>query len=189
MELCPELENIRKQSDANNARIRQLCAGLAEQQLAWRPGPNSWCIAEVLLHLERTTHIFLPIIDQVIEEARRGGCLSNGPFHLGLMGKFYVWYVEPPPHIRLPSPKPLVPSLEEPASNALPRFLSSQEEMKQRLEHANGIDLVRTRITSPFASFVKMDLLTLFSVGAAHERRHIWQISNVLAGLPSRSSL
>src|SRR5579859_5854358 len=82
--------------------------------------------------------------------------------------KFYVWYVEPPPRIRLSAPKPLVPLLDGPASDALPRFLNSQELMKQRLENANGIDIVNTRITSPFASFVKMNLFTLFSVGAGH---------------------
>lgn len=186
MDLCPELEGIRQQADANSARIQQLCAGFAEQQLAWRPGPNRWCIAEVLLHLERTVQVFLPIMDRAMEGARRDGRLSDGPFRLGWMGRFYVWYSGPPPRIRLSAPKPLAPLLEGPASDALPRFLNSHEQVRQRFEKANGIDLVRTRITSPFASFVKMDLLTLFSVFNAHERRHIWQISNIRAQLPSR---
>ena len=188
MELISELESIRQQTDTISARAVELSAGLSEQQLAWRPRPSSWSIAENLLHLERTTHIFLPIIDRALDDARRNGCLSNGPFHLGMMGKFYVWYVEPPPHIRLSAPKPLVPLLDGPASDALPRFLTSQELMKQRLENANGIDIVRTRITSPFARFVKMNLFTLFSVGAGHGRRHIWQASNVRVQLPSRPS-
>lgn len=188
MALIAELESLCQQTDAISTRAVELSAGLSEQQLAWRPRPSSWSIAENLLHLERTTHIFLPIIDRAVEQARRDGCLSNGPFHLGMMGKFYVWYVEPPPHIRLSAPKPLVPLLDGPASDALPRFLTSQELMKQRLENANGIDIVSARITSPFASFVKMNLFALFSVFTGHERRHIWQASNVLAQLSSRSS-
>lgn len=188
MALVTELENIRQQTDAISARAVELFAGLSEEQLAWRPGPSRWCIAENLLHLERTVLIFLPVIDRAIENARRNGRLSNGPFHLGLMGRFFVWYVEPPAHIRLSAPKPLVPLLDGPASDALPRFLNSQELMKQRLENANGIDIVSTRITSPFASFVKMNLFALFSVGTGHGRRHIWQASNVRAQLPSLSS-
>lgn len=186
MALLAELESVREQTDVNSARARELCAGLTEEQLAWRPNPASWCIAEVLLHLERTTQIFLPIIDRAIENARRDGHLSDGPFRLGWMGKFYVWYAGPPARVRLSAPKPLVPLLEGPASDALPRFLSAQELMKQRFETANGIDIVRTRITSPFASFVKMSLFALFSVGVAHERRHIWQISNTRQQLSSR---
>jgi DinB family protein len=184
-----ELESIRQQTDANGERLKGLCAFLSEAQLAWRPRPSSWCIAEVLLHLERTTQVFLPVIDNGIESARRNGHLSNGPFRLGWMGRFYVWYVEPPPRIRLPAPKIIRPLFEGSALDALPRFLQSQELMKQRLDHANGIDIVRTRITSPLASIIKMSLFALFSVGAAHERRHIWQITNIRAQLASRSSL
>lgn len=94
MDPVPELENIREQTDANSERFRELCYGLDESQLKWRPQPNSWCIAEVLLHLEKTTRVFLPPIDEAIENARRNGRLSTGPFRLGRMGKFYVWYVE-----------------------------------------------------------------------------------------------
>lgn len=188
MALVAELESVQQQTDSNSARARELCAGLTEEQLAWRPNPASWCIAEVLLHLERTTQIFLPIIDGAIENARRDGRLSDGPFRLGWMGKFYVWYAGPPARVRLSAPKPLVPLLEGPASGALPRFLSSQELMKRRFETANGVDIVRTRITSPFASFVKMSLFTLFSVFIAHERRHLWQASNLHRDLLVRSN-
>lgn len=55
MALVAELESVRLQTDAISARAVELSAGLTEQQLAWRPGPSSWCIAENLLHLERTT--------------------------------------------------------------------------------------------------------------------------------------
>lgn len=185
MALVAELESIRQQTDANSERLKELCASLDKAQLAWRPGPSSWCIAEVLLHLERTTHVFLPVIDNAIENARRNGLLSYGPFRLGWMGRFYVWYVEPPPRIRLPAPKIIRPLFEGSALDALARFLQSQELMKQRLDHANGIDIVRTRITSPLAGIIKMSLFALFSVGAAHERRHIWQVSNLRAQLPS----
>lgn|SRR5690348_5338962 len=179
MALIAELQNIRDQVDANSQRMQELCAGLSEAQLAWRPAETRWSIAENLLHLERTAQIFFPIIDRAVEDARRDGRLSNGPFKLGFMGKLFVKYSEPPPKIRLSAPKPLRVLLDGPAADALPRFLASQEQWKQRLESANGVDIVRTRITSPFASFVKMSLFALFSVGPAHERRHIWQASNV----------
>lgn len=185
MPLIPELERIRTETDEISMRAEELCNGLSEQQLSWRPDPSSWCIAEVLLHLDKTTRIFLPLIDRAIEDSRRQGRLSNGPFRLGWMGRFYVWYAGPLARIRLPAPKPLVPVLKESASNALPQFLQSQELMKQRFNDANGVDLARTRITSPFASFIKMNLFVLFSVGTAHECRHISQASNVLLKLQS----
>ena len=89
MALNPQLQNIRQQVDANSARLLEICAGLSEAQLAWRPAETKWSIAENLLHLERTAQIFLPIIDRAIEDARRDGHLSDGPFKLGLMGSHF----------------------------------------------------------------------------------------------------
>ena len=183
--LIPELRNIREQVDAKSQRMQELCAGLSEKQLAWRPAETKWSIAENLLHLERTAQIFFPIIDRAIEDARRRGRLSNGPFKLGFMGTLFVKYSEPPPKIRLRAPKPLRVLLEGPAADALPRFLASQGQFKDRLESANGMDIVRVRITSPFSSFVRMSLFALFSVFPAHERRHVWQASNVRKELPA----
>lgn len=185
MALIPELQSIREQVDANSHRMQELCAGLSEKQLAWRPAETKWSIAENLLHLERTAQIFFPIIDRAIEDARRDGRLSNGPFRLGIMGTLFVKYSEPPPKIRLSAPKPLRVSLDGPAGEMLPRFLASQEEFNLRLENANGVNIARVRITSPFASFIRMSLFALFSVFPAHERRHVWQASNVRRELPA----
>lgn len=80
MALVTELENIRQQTDAISARAVELFAGLSEEQLAWRPGPSRWCIAENLLHLERTVLIFLPVIDRAIENARRKRPPKQWPF-------------------------------------------------------------------------------------------------------------
>jgi DinB superfamily len=185
MTLAPELEKIGQETATVNAHAKALCEGLTEEQMAWRPQPGKWSIAENLVHLELTTRAVLPVVDKAIEGARQKKCYSDGPFPLGMMGRFFVWYAEPPPVLKLPAPKSIRPLLQGTAMNALPQFLRSQQLMLERLERANGIDLNRTRITSPFASFVRMSLLALFSVFTSHERRHIWQASNVRKQLPT----
>lgn len=182
------LERIRGEAEANEKRLQALVAELGETELAWRPQPKSWSIAEILIHLRLTNEACLPAVDRAIEEARRKGLLSEGPFRLGRMGRFFVWYVEPPPVIRLPAPKVLRPLLEGRASEALPQLLESRRAVLERMEGAAGIDLVRARFVSPFASFVKMDLLAMFSVFTAHERRHLWQGENVRKALEERGA-
>jgi hypothetical protein len=185
MTLAPELEKIRQETEAVNAQAKALCEGLTEEQMAWRPQPEKWSIAENLVHLDLTTRAVLPVVDKAIEEAQQKKFYSDGPFPLGIMGRFFVWYAEPPPVLKLPAPKSIRPMLQGTAMGALPQFLRSQQLMLERLERANGIDLNRTRITSPFASFVRMSLFALFSVFTGHERRHIWQASNVRKQLPT----
>jgi hypothetical protein len=179
MPLVLELERIRQEIEFINAQAIAFCEGLRETELSWRPEPGRWSLAEILVHLRVTTQAFLPSVDRAVEDARRQNLVGEGPFLLGLMGKFYVWYVEPPPVIRLPAPKQLRPLLGGPPSDALPGFLQSQQWMVARLESANGLDLARVRVRYPLAKFIRMNLLAFFSVFTGHERRHLWQASNL----------
>lgn len=180
MAICFELETLRHEADATRDQLQALVRGLSEEQLGWRAGAGKWTIAEILTHLSLTAQICLPAVDRAMDEAERRGWKSLGPFCLTTMGRFFVWYVEPPPKIKLPAPAPLLPKLNGPASEAWPEYLRRHGEVVERMERASGYDLNRARFRSPFARFVTMDLLAVFSVFTAHERRHIWQAKNVV---------
>ena len=188
MALVAELEKIRAEIMAINSEAIALCDGLNEDQLGWRENPGRWSIAENLVHLHVTAKTFLPSVEDAIAKARAKNCMSDGPFKLGARGRFFVWYVEPPPLIRLPAPKLLKPMLQGPASDALPTFLRSQQKALNLLEQANGVDLNRTRIQSPLARFIQMDILTILSVFTGHERRHMVQAKAVREKLAGRAS-
>ncbi len=175
--LCTEVSAV-------NAAAGALCEGLDEGQLAWRPHPGTWSIAENLIHLRATTEAFLPAVDSALQKTRQKGWRSAGPFQLGWYGRLLVWYVEPPPAIRLPAPKALRPQLSGSPADALGNFLRWQTAMRQRIESAAGLDLAALRFPSPLASYVRMNLLEFFSVFNGHARRHVWQGDNVRRALP-----
>jgi len=164
---------------AINSEAKALCDGLTPQQLGWRINSATWSIAENLIHLCRTTAVFMPALDWAIAESRRRGFLSSGPFRLGWYGRILVWYVQPPPVIRLPAPKALIPRLQGPSEQALDQFLQSQSELLCRVDAARGLDLTRLRFPSPLARYIRMNLLEYFCVANGHSRRHLWQASNV----------
>ena len=179
MILAPQLEAIRSEIAAIDRRVQELCRSLSEEQLAWRPKANRWSIAENLIHLETTTEVMLPAVDQSIAEGLQRNLRSDGPYDLGWLGRIYVWYSEPPPKIRLPAPKVLKPVRSGSGLDVLPAFLASQQQMVVRLEQANGLDLSRARFQSPIAAYIKMNLLSFFSVFTAHERRHMAQADEI----------
>jgi len=174
-----ELDEIRRETARASARAAALCAGLDAESLAWRPRPDAWSIAEILAHLERTTEVFLPGLEEAIARARRRRQLASGPFHLNAWGRLLVWYVEPPPPVRLPAPRPLRPAVGGDPLGALPRFLISQEWFLSRLPELEGIDLARATYISPIARYIRMSVLAFLRVHVAHERRHLWQGENV----------
>jgi len=186
MQLVGELEQIDHEMGACDDQVRRLCEGLSPEELCWRPAPKSWSIAENLVHLRITTEVFAPAAERAIRAAREKDLLSQGPFPLGRMDRFFIWYVEPPPLMRLPAPKPLKPPLEEStAEGALQEFLDSQELMIRQIHSANGVDLRRARVISPIASYIRMSLLAFFKVHPGHERRHLWQMAKVREQLRS----
>jgi hypothetical protein len=176
--LCTELL-------AANADATALCNGLTGDQLAWRPHPTKWSIAENLIHLCTTTEVFLPAVDHAIRKSLDRGLQHPGPFHLGVYGRLLVWYVEPPPAVRLPAPKALRPKLPGSTERVLENFLGSQIEMMRRMEDANGLNLTVLRFPSPLASYVRMNLLEFFCVFNGHSRRHLWQAANVRRDIPT----
>jgi hypothetical protein len=178
---------LRDELLAINAEAEVLCDGLSPHELGLRPEPQKWSIAENLIHLCTTTEVFMPRVDWAVTELRRKGCLRAGPLHLGWYGRVLVWYVQPPPVIRLPAPKALIPRLEGPPERALSRFLESQTELRRRIEDASDLDLTKLRFPSPLASYIRMNLLEFFSVGNGHSRRHLWQAANVRQSILNRA--
>ena len=145
-----------------NSQATALCDGLSDDQLAWRPHPGKWSIAENFIHLRITAEIFLPAVDYALAETISSGLICSGPFRLGWYGRLLVWYVESPPVMRLPAPKALRPALLGHPSKALGDFLSLQAAMLQRMEDAGGLDLTGPRFASPLASYIRMNLWEVF---------------------------
>ena len=67
----PDSKSLENELSAVNTAATALCEGLSADQLAWRPHPAKWSIAENLLHLSTTTEVFLPAVDHAILESRR----------------------------------------------------------------------------------------------------------------------
>jgi hypothetical protein len=174
-----DAKTLRDELLAINADAEAVCDGLSSHELGMVTEPQKWSIAENLIHLCTTTEVFMPMVDQAMAEIRRRGFMSAGPFQLGWYGRLLVWYVQPPPMIRLPAPKALIPRREGPPEEALGRFLQSQTELLRRIEEASDLDLTKLRFPSPLASYIRMNLLEFFSVGNGHSRRHLWQAANV----------
>jgi hypothetical protein len=170
---------------AVDAEARKLCAGLAEEQLSWRPKPGSWSIAQNLAHLRATAEVFLPAVDSAIEASRIMGLRSEGPFVLSPFGRLIVWRMEARPMIRMQAPKILRPRLLSSAGSELEHFLLSQEAFRQRIAEANGLDLIALRFPSPVASYFRGNLLEFFSAFNAHSRRHLWQANKVRRAMSS----
>lgn len=173
------LDEVRAEIAAVNSDARKLCEGLSEEQLSWRPHPGKWSIAENLVHLNITTQTYVPNIQRSMQLARERGVQGSGAFDLGLIGKWFVQYLEPPFRVRTKAPKMIRPLLQGPATDALPQFLRCQEMLLKQVNAAEGVDLGRAVFVSPFTGLLRMKLIAAFATITAHDRRHLWTITRI----------
>lgn len=163
-----------------------LAAPLDGEQLWWRPEPDRWSIGECLDHLVRTGEAYLGALDEALEGGRRLPPGADASRRRTLLGRWTPRLLEPPPRLRLPAPEAVRPRAEgattspdRAAEDVLPRFLALRGRLGERLETADALDVGRIRVTSPFLSLVRFDVVSAFHVVAAHERRHLWQARRV----------
>jgi len=170
-----DLADCLRQLDGVDADTASLLNGMTEVQFHWSPVAAHWSIEQCLVHLVIVGAKYLPLIDEAMENARADRLLSRGPFRYGFIERWFVRSTEPPPGIRLRTPISARPPDDQPLPFVIANFLTMQDDFRKRIRAANGLDLARAKVASPFIRALKMGLGPCFEFLAAHERRHLWQ--------------
>jgi len=173
--LGPDLSELYRQFQAINQDTHQLLNSLTDTEFNWHPKPGKWSMAQCFDHLIVTGHLSLTNIQAAISEARSRGLSGEGPFHYGLVEKWFVRLMEPPPIIRFKAPKVYAPPPDRALAEIGPAFFSMQDQILDSLRQADGIDLARAKVRNPVTNLLKLSVGQEFAFTAAHERRHLWQ--------------
>jgi DinB superfamily len=177
------LESVETELDEATARAWQLVKSTDPRLFTVRPKPVSWSAAECLSHLSISTDMFLPVLQQAIREAREKGLTSDRKPSMDLIGRTLRWFLEPPIRSRVKTAAPLVPRSVRAKAEAFGEFSSLQSKLIDLLHAAEGLDLRKLKIVSPFDKRVKYNLYSAFRIIAAHQRRHLWQAEQAVAEL------
>jgi hypothetical protein len=185
--LAREIDDFRQQFEQISADAEALVTPLNDAQFIWKPGEHLWSIAECLEHMNATARSYLPAIDEGIADAIKHGAYAEGPFQYSLIGRLFSRLMEPPVRLRLRAALDKQPGPQRPKRETLAGFRAYQVQYVDRLRQANGIDLSRSCVRSPLASWIRIPLGSAFASMAAHERRHLWQMRKLtqMQGFPA----
>jgi hypothetical protein len=175
--LPADLQILEEALDAAERDARALVAGLTDARGAWRAEAGSWSVAECLDHLGTANGIYLGAMQPAAARALGAGRERRGPAHPGLIGAWFVKFLEPPVKARFKTkaPRAIRPRTAPALGDAITTFLASQDEVRTFLRTYADIDLTGVRFPNPFIRGVRFSLATGLHVIAAHERRHLWQ--------------
>lgn len=157
------------------ADLQRLACGLTEAQFHAPSRRGGWSVGFCLEHLILTGQAFLPQWDAALQKApvRCSGCDRHYPYNW--YERMFLQSVEPPYAIRTKSAHFATPSSRRPLADTIRRFLAMHRELTHRIELAATRNPARTKVQSPFASWLRYPLGFSFDLALAHERRHLWQ--------------
>jgi len=184
--LAPEFDEFRKQFDALALDADALVAPLGDEQFVWQPAPDCWSVAQCLDHLNVSARVYLPVMDEGIADAIRRGLYDAGPHSYNWLGRLHVYFCQPTTRLRVKATMSFQPASGRPRHEVMAAFRAYQVQYVDRLRQANGLDLARARVASPFTRWLRIPLGSSFAMMVAHERRHLAQARRVLqaAGCP-----
>ena len=159
-------------------------AGLSHADFNWRPEPGAWSIAECLAHLNLSDEAYCNNIATAI----RSGVPGVGPFQLGWVEARFAKFMEPPFKVKCKTPKGFQPGPEHNVEKVIEDWRRIHERFLELASQTDGLHLTKIRVLSPASSLFSVSLLGAFVIPAAHDRRHLWQISRLKSMLPKSSA-
>ena len=175
--LPADLQTLDDALGAAERDARALVSGLTEVLGTWRAAAGSWSVSECLDHLGTANRVYLDAMQPSAARARADGRPRRGPARPGLIGGWFVNYLEPPvkPRLKSKAPRLIRPRTAPSLNDAFVAFLASHDDVRAFLRAHADIDLTGVRFPNPFIPGVRFSLATGLHVIAAHERRHLWQ--------------
>ena len=180
MPLPPDLQTFLDQYDTAERDARALLAGLPETMALWRADRESWSVAHCLDHLGRTNRVYIAAMEAPIALARQAGRTRRGPVRPGPFGGFFARQAEPPvKRVRIRAPQKIAPALRVSLAAASESYFASHQLLRGFVTTNADLDLTHIHFVNPFIRGVRFGVASGLQIIAAHERRHLWQASNI----------
>jgi hypothetical protein len=157
-------------------RVNRRAASLVRvrpEQLEWRPPAGGWSMAEVLEHLTVTNERYL----SAMREATPVPVTEPKAWRPTIAGALLNFALRRP-KLRMKTPRVFSPG-PQPRARVFHEFLRTQLDLRREAERAIAADLRRTRVASPAATMLRLNLGDCFEILVTHANRHLGQVERI----------
>lgn len=165
--------------------VRNAGEGLDRETFNRRPAEGRWSVGECIDHLSATARLYLPVLTDAIDVARKKGVTGSRGSGQTWLGRIFVRGQEPPPRwpSRIRTWPELQPARDLDPADTLDEFEALHEELIVRMNEANDLDRKKIKVRSVLNTRLRLSLGDWFAFLAAHGRRHLWQAEQALKDL------
>jgi DinB superfamily len=183
--LHPQLEAIRDEFIAAQIRLHRLADTIPQTNWSRRPKPERWSIAECVGHLNLTGAAFLPLLEAALRQGRESGITPPKRYRRDPVGWLLWRTAGPPVRYRTRTAPAFVPASDQPVPELLKEFDRLQAAQIGCVVQADGLDLGRLWIRSPFNPRVRYNAYSCLTILPRHQHRHLWQAESVAKEISS----
>ena len=174
------LQTIAGETELLNDSARQLVADLNNEQLNWKPAPDSWSIAQCLDHLTLASEKFDQYFKGAIARAReKNRPVTTPAYRPTAVGGWLIKQMLPEATRKVRAPKVFKPAEGSSIKDPLARFLHQQQVFLSFVQDARGIDYNKTKLRSPVTPLMRYSLADAFVITVVHGWRHLAQARRV----------
>jgi len=158
--------------------FEKITENLELDELNFKPHPNSWSMAENLLHLIRLNSSYFPIFDQIMCDNYRPPFLAKLPFLAATVGK--LLYGSMNSKTKVKTFAIWEPSSTHHTQNILQEFNKHQMELSAYIQKLEPFFEKGKIIHSPANKLLVYELDKAIDILIAHEKRHLRQCKTIL---------
>lgn len=166
------LSDLKQRTNQVITQAEELMDHTAEA-LNSKPSTTSWSALECIEHLNRYGDFYLPELNQRIKENRKP---TAPTFKSGMLGNYFAKSLLPKePLNKMKTFKSMDPSNSKLDKRTVQLFIDQQKQMLSILEHAEKINLNKTKTAISISKWIKLKFGDTLRVVIYHNQRHLLQ--------------
>jgi len=173
-----------QQIDEITQKFTEAFGSLSNEQLNWKPDPNTWSIAQNIDHLITINETYFPITKAIRQGDYRLPFTAKFGFLVRFFGDQILKASQPERKNKMKTFPVWEPASSKVPTGIIERFKTHQETLKKWIEDAQGLAAQGQVISSPANKYIVYKLEKAFEIIVNHERRHFNQAKEVYEALP-----
>lgn len=165
--------------DFLTSEFKKSFSRLTEEQLNWKPNPETWSIAQNIAHIMTVNRDYFPVIDNIQSANYKTPLIGKISFLTNMFGKFILNAVEPGRKKKMKTAGKWNPQESQYPADILNQFEEQQAKLKQMINKCSDLLDKNIVISSPAMKSIVYKLDTAFDIIVNHEERHLNQAREV----------
>lgn len=177
-----QLSAITQSLESAQSRLRALSDRISGKDWSRKPAPEEWSAADCVEHLNFTSDAYIPLLRDALAEARElAPAAQAARYRKDALGWFMAMMIGPMRHIgkfrigRVKTTSDFVPRGGKSRERLLSDFVRLHAELLTILRNADGLQIDRVKIVSPFGGKMRYNAYSALVIVAAHQHRHLDQ--------------